>query len=90
MICAGCKEEVFRSKFHTDSKKWFCNPCYPGEGKIATVPGAMFPYSTTNLTGKPVMVQSLRHLRKLEAQSGVHSVAFNQNSNHFDCPPRER
>lgn len=34
-------------------------------------PGSAFPYTTTHITGKPVEVQSLAHLRQLEKRHGV-------------------
>jgi len=89
MICDGCGKEVTRSKFSTEQNKWFCSYCYhPGPG-TANVPGSMFPFTTMHIAGhpQPVQVQSLAHLRRLEAQHGVQSVAFNQDSNNWD-PPR--
>jgi hypothetical protein len=90
MICDGCEREVFRAKQEQESKKWFCKDCYPVSRGVANVPGAVFPFTTTNISGQPIQVQSLRHLRKLEATYGVSSVAFNTDSHNFDCPPRGR
>jgi hypothetical protein len=89
MICDGCTEEVYRARLV--GEKWLCKRCDPGPARDASVSGSMFPFTTTHMSqdpSKPVVVQSLRHLRKLERQHGVQSVAFNQNSNNFDPPRR--
>lgn len=88
MICDGCKGEVFRARWVAD--KWFCKRCDPGMDVNSNVPGSLFPFTTKNFDGHKTEVQSLRHLRKLEAQHGMHSVAFNTNSKNFDLPPRGR
>lgn len=91
MICEGCKEEVFRGRFNFELKQWLCKNCDPRDSQIANLPGSIFPFYTTNLGDrKTIKVQSLRHLRRLESQHGVQSVAFNVNSNNFDIPPRGR
>lgn len=43
-----------------------------------------FPFTTNHLDGKPTEVQSLRHLRKLEAAHGVQSAAYNMDSQNLD------
>lgn len=49
---------------------------------------AIFPYSTTHLTGdgKPITVSSLSQLRRIERQYGVCSTAFSQEPNNPDSP----
>ena len=88
-ICSGCKEEVTRARF-IDGQGWFCiRKCAP-KGKV--LPGSVFPFTTSNIGGGPgkIEVQSLRHLRRLEAQHGVQSVAFNQDQKNFEDAPRGR
>lgn len=43
-----------------------------------------FPFTTTHFDGKPVEVQSLRQLRKLESAYGVQSAAYNQDFKNLD------
>lgn len=93
MKCDGCKAEVTRARFVPALKEWLCRECDPGVEFVPNVPGSMFPYMTAHIgkdPNKPIKVQSLRHLRKLESQHGVHSVAFNQDSHNFDSPPRAK
>jgi hypothetical protein len=87
-ICAGCKEKVMRAKW-VEGQGWFCLKCAP-RGPIQ--PGSVFPFTTFGIGDKPgnIEVQSLRHLRKLEAQFGVNSVAFNQDEKNFGDAPRGR
>lgn len=92
MICDFCKEEVHRAR-NVAPDKWACKNCDPGTYGTVNITGSTFPFTTTNLTkdpNKPVVVQSLRHLRQLEAQHGVHSIAYNYNERNFDSPPRGR
>ena len=85
MICDSCGKEVTRARFLEETKEWVCKPCDPGVEKVAMVSGGLFPFTTMNIAGHPqkIRVQSLRHLRKLEAQHGVQSVAFNQDSKNW-------
>jgi hypothetical protein len=91
MICEGCSREIYRARFVTQLKKWLCGDCDPGVSIETNVSGSMFPFTTSNI-GKdpnhPIEVQSLRHLRKLEAQHGVQSVAWNMNEKNLN-PYRE-
>jgi hypothetical protein len=93
-ICANpdCKEPqpVMRARW-VPEVGWLCLKCAPAQ-TLKNVSGAMFPYMTFGIGDGPkqVQVQSLRHLRKLEAKFGVQSVAFNQNENNFQDAPRRR
>ena len=82
-ITPGCKQEG--GLFHYTAKGMKCHHCWTG---AATRDGAKstFPYVTTHLdgSGKPVTVQSLRHLRQLEKQHGVHSTAHSYDSKNFE------
>lgn len=48
---------------------------------------SVFPYECTHVdgTGKPVVIESLGHLRKIEKQYGVVFSAFSQNRNNPDA-----
>ena len=89
-ICANekCKREVTRAKW-VEGIGWLCMDCAPRAQVQRT---NVFPFVTFGIDDKPgnVEVQSLRHLRKLEAQFGVQSVAFNQDSKNFEDVPRGR
>lgn len=88
MICEECEKEVFRGHFDQGTKKWLCGDCCITPRGIDNVPGVVFPLTTMNINGEKVKVQSLRHLRKLEAKHGVHSVAFNTDSKNWSDPPQ--
>jgi hypothetical protein len=88
-ICAGCKEEVTSARF-VEGQGWFCiRKCAP-KGKIQ--PGSVFPFTTSGIGDKPgnIEVKSMRHLRQLERQYGVQSVAFNVESKNWNDAPRGR
>jgi hypothetical protein len=93
-VCANpeCKEPqpVMKARWIPEIG-WMCLKCAPPQS-VLNVSGSMFPYTAFGIGNgpKPVVVQSLRHLRKLEAKHGVQSVAFNQNSQNFQDAPRGR
>ena len=73
--CVECGQECFR--YQMVNGKEVCYPCLKpgtiGDKKLTT-----FPYTSTHITGdgQPIEVKSLRHLRKLEGQFGVHCDAY--------------
>lgn len=89
-ICANkkCRREVTRARF-VEGIGWLCLDCAP---RVQVQHSNVFPYTTFGIGNVPgnVEVQSLRHLRKLEAQHGVQSVAFNQDEKNFQDAPRGR
>lgn len=91
-ICANeeCGKEVQRAKY-VDGIGWLCWDCAP-RVRMDSVPGRMFPHVAFGIDNKPggIKVQSLRHLRRLEAKYGVQSVAFNQDEKNFQDAPRGR
>ena len=92
-ICANkdCTEPqpVMRARF-VEGVGWLCMQCAP-RVRLRNVPGSMFPYMAFGIGDGPkqVKVNSLRHLRQLEAKFGVQSIAFNQNESNFGDPPRD-
>lgn len=87
-ICEECKEEVTRARW-IEGKGWFCLRCAP---QVKIIASPVFPFTTSGILGKAgeVEVKSMRHLRQLERENGIQSVAFNQDSPNWDCPPRGR
>lgn len=87
MICDGCTREIFRATV-LPGRGSFCGRCAP----IARhVPHAVFPFTSDNISqkaGRPITVNSLYHLRQLEKEYGVSSVAFNTDEARFDQPPQ--
>jgi hypothetical protein len=80
-------------KFHFRSGKTYCDECvhtaYLGE------PGKnLWDFTTMNIGShkmtEPIHVKSLAHLRQLERQHGVVSVAANYDSSRWNEPPRGR
>lgn len=53
----------------------------------AFIKTSVFPYECPHVdgTGKPVMIESLGHLRRIEKQYGVVFSAFSQNRNNPDA-----
>jgi hypothetical protein len=78
-------------RFYYRSGMPYCDECvhavYPGQ------PGKdLWQFETFNIAGeansKPIQVQSLRHLRQLEKQHGVISVAANFSEKNWNEAPR--
>lgn len=86
MVCTGCGEDTFKTAV-LPGKGDFCKRCAP---VARHVPHAVFPFTSDHISSKaghPVEVNSLHHLRQLEKQYGVSSVAFNTDSANFNAPP---
>jgi hypothetical protein len=89
-ICKGCEKEVMRSRWVEDVG-WFCHQCVPEAKIISTTGKSRFPFTTMHLNHeKPekITVKSLRHLRQLENQYGVQSVAFNIDEKNWHRPEK--
>lgn len=88
--CSQCGNTTYR--YTVREGKDICYERCAGLDIVRNVPGSMFPFTTTNLSsdGSPVRVQSIRHLRQLENQHGVASIAFNTDSKNWDDAPQTR
>ena len=88
-ICKGCNEQVYRARWVEDDG-WYCLDCSDAPRPMTKVPGSFFPLTSWNLSDypEPIKVQSLRHLRKLEAKYGVNSFAFNVDQKSWGEIPR--
>lgn len=76
--------------FHFRDGKWYCEDCV--HFRFELNPGKnLYEFETFNLgkspSEQPVQVKSLSHLRQLEKEHGVISVAANYDSKHFDHRP---
>jgi len=84
MVCNGCGHDTFKTTVLV-GKGDFCKRCAP---VARHVPHNVFPLPLTNLVaGQTIVANSLHHLRKLEKEHGVSSVAFNTDSANFNAPP---
>lgn len=81
--CCDCGATVGTFTWVGDDR-YKCQQCRRG---VANPNGARstFPFTADHIvTGQKIEVQSLRHLRKLEAQHGVQSTAYNMDSKNFE------
>jgi len=84
MFCSneGCRNHTERSggRFTYRAGKWFCAEC-AGNGFVADSAKNLWEFQTMNIGNDPnkgaIQVNSLKHLRQLEKQHGVISVAAN-------------
>lgn len=96
--CPACQHEF--DDFCTVSvrdREVRCEKCDTPTERVWRPGGArktgIFPYVTTHLTGdgKPIEIESLAHLRRLERQYGVKATAFSDHrSNWDDALPQSR
>lgn len=98
MLCSNEKcrwsTEKRGGKFRYRGGKPYCEECVPTD-HYAGEPGKnLWEFETMNISSKanegPIRVQSLRHLRQLERQHGVVSVAANFDSSRWNDAPRGR
>jgi len=76
MICDKCGTELQIGMFP------FCKGDAAAHGAISASKTAIFPYETKNVDGKPMVIESLNHLRKIEREYGVVFSAFSHSSSN--------
>lgn len=76
-------------RFVSFGKDTFCEECARVRGTMGSCKN-LWEFETTNLNGEKVQVKSLSHLRQLEREHGVVSVAANYESRHWNEPPQTR
>lgn len=90
MICDNCKRDskVFGGRFKLKGSKWVCAPRCDSLAGTRDTAKSNFQFESMNIgsdpNAGPVRVQSLRHLRQLEKEHGVVSVAGNFDSKNWD------
>ena len=73
-------------------KGFYCSDCfYDGGPILPNVAKSAFEFDTTTITGKPVHVESMQHLQRLEKEHGCSSVVLNCDRSNWGGPkmPRE-
>jgi len=77
--CAACGQRGGRFVFRA-GKYFHMSRCIaPAKNRVPST----FPFTTRNMgDGKPITVQSMRHLRQLEKQHGVSSEVYNYDSSN--------
>jgi hypothetical protein len=75
-----------------ERKGFYCQDCYYDRGPILpNTAKSAFEFVTTAFTGKPIQVNGIKHLERLEKQYGCSSVVLNNNQSNWGSPntPRE-
>ena len=79
MVCERCGTELEIGMFP------FCRQNPKDHGPVPSKTSA-FPFVTTHVDGKPLVVESISHLRKIEREAGVVFSAFSK-TNERDLDP---
>ena len=79
MVCERCGTELLVGMYP------FCRNNPKDHGTVYSKTSA-FPFETTHVTGKPMVIESLQHLRKVEREAGVVFSAFSK-TNERDLDP---
>jgi hypothetical protein len=58
----------------------FCKGTPESHGKSSISKTAIFPYTVNHVDGKPMVIESMQHLRKVEKDFGVVFSAFSHSS----------
>lgn len=77
VICEKCGTELQIGMYP------FCKGTSDGHGSMSHTKNALFPFETKHVDGKPMVIESLNHLRKVERDFGVTFSAFSK-ANHRD------
>lgn len=62
----------------------FCHGKPEDHGVSIITKGAGFPFETPHVNGKPMVIESLHHLRQVERQYGVVLTAFSNNKSNWN------
>lgn len=90
-VCSVCKKDTYRYRVAEDGSIRCLKTCVTASRMGRRL--STFPFTTTNLSDRPgeeVVVNNLSHLRRLEAQHGTQSWAYNMNNPEGDHRPRQR
>ena len=78
--------------YSSEKKSLLCPDCfYDGTSVLPNVAKSAFDFVTSTITGKPVHVESMQHLQRLEKEHGCSSVVLNCDRSNWGRPkmPRE-
>lgn len=71
-------------RFRFVGGKWYCADCAEWAGGVIMNSGKnLWDFTTTHMTGQPIHVRSLAHLRQLEKQHGVSNFAANHDQRNW-------
>lgn len=71
-------------------KAFFCSDCFYEAPVLPNTAKSAFEFVTTAITGKPVHVESMQHLQRLEKEHGCSSVVLNCDRSNWDHPKQPR
>ena len=71
-------------------KAFFCKDCFYDAPILPNTAKSAFDFVTTAITGKPVHVESMQHLSRLEKEHGCSSVVLNCDRSNWDHPKQPR
>jgi hypothetical protein len=77
--------------YSAKEKKFYCSDCFRGgRSSLPTMAKSAFEFETDAFTGKPVHVESMQHLQRLEKEYGCSSVVLNCDRSNWGSPKRPR
>lgn len=71
-------------------KAFFCSDCFYEAPVLPSVAKSAFDFVTSTITGKPIRVESMQHLQRLEKEHGCSSVVLNCDRSNWDHPKQPR
>lgn len=81
-VCKACDQGGGRMRF-VNGEYYHVPGCKTMSDERRDGARSTFPFTTTMLDGRETTVQSLGHLRRLEREHGVNSVAYNNNESNW-------
>ena len=78
--------------YSAERRGFYCTDCFMGGRRfLPNMAKSAFDFTTSTITGKPIRVESMQHLQRLEKEHGCSSVVLNCDRSNWGTPkaPRE-
>ena len=90
----GCPKHTVYSGgqfiYSAERKAFFCSDCFYYGPALPNKAKSAFDFVTTTINGKPIHVESMQHLQRLEKEHGCSSVVLNCDRSNWGSPKQPR
>lgn len=77
--------------YSAEKRAFFCSDCFYEAGPVLpNMAKSAFDFVTSTITGKPIRVEGINHLQRLEKEHGCSSVVLNCDRSNWGAPKQPR